>query len=69
MRVENMNEPGRTRHDEAVRQMDQVIVDMQQAKALVDTSRPTKKARLQAFRLLSAVESRCASLKQAIDPW
>lgn len=59
---------GPTTTDAALALLTKAQADMEAARALV-TGRATKKKKHQAFRLLSGVESACAVLKIAIDPW
>lgn len=63
-----MKVEGKTTSETALEMLAQAEADLQAARALVQ-GRATKKKRHQAFRLLSGVESACATLKIAIDPW
>lgn len=59
---------GPTTSESALAMLTQAEADLQSARALVQ-GRATKKKKHLAYRLLSGVESACATLKIAIDPW
>ena len=62
------NRNGPTSIDRALEMLSAAATDIDAARALL-VKRPTRKAKHQAFRLLSGVESAMATLKIAIDPW
>lgn len=60
---------GRTSREEALTLLREAEADLQAARALVETRRPTREAKCEAFRLLAGVQSKCAVLQIAMDPW
>ena len=59
---------GPTTIETALALLTQAETEMQSARALIQ-EQATKENKLQAYRLLSGVQSKCEVLKIAIDPW